>query len=79
MKRSTNGRAHSALKSVPKMEKDHKVTQILDGIAYTFHEGYNSVMRRLIKKRHKKKRRQYFRGELRGHQQMYAVLNDSRE
>ena len=46
------------------MERDHKVIKIINGEEYSFHEGYNSIMRQEIKRMHKKKRRQIFKSEL---------------
>lgn len=64
MIRSHSRKSHSVLKSVPIMERDHKVTQIINGEEYSFHEGYNSIMRQEIKKMHRKKRRQFFKNEI---------------
>lgn len=64
MVRSHNRKSHSILKSVPRMERDHKVTQIINEEKYSFHEGYSSLMRQEIKKMHKKKRRQFFKNEI---------------
>lgn len=66
MNRSHSRTSHSFLKSVPRMPKDHKVVKVINGESYTFHEGYQSVERQLIKKMHKKKRRQAFKNELKG-------------
>jgi len=58
---SHNRRSHSALKSVPKMAQDNRVVVTFNDENYTLHTGYNSVARRVIKKMHKKKRRQLFK------------------
>jgi hypothetical protein len=58
--------SHSVLKSVPKMEKKHKVIKIFNGEEYRMYEGYGTESRGPIKKMHKKKRRQAFKNELRG-------------
>lgn len=62
---SHNRTSHSVLKSVPKMENKRKVTHTFkDGTECTLYEGYGTESRRLIKKMHKKKRRQIFKNEL---------------
>lgn len=51
-------------KSVPLMEADHKILREYNGEPYSIHVGFNSVQRKLFKKMHKKKRRQFFKKEI---------------
>jgi len=62
---SHNRSSHSCLKSIPKMESSHKVLiNFRDGNSISIYEGYDSRSRQLLKKMHKKKRRQIFKADL---------------
>lgn len=61
MHRSHNGEACSAFKRVPLMEQDRKIKVDYNGVINTVHFGINSTQRKIIKKRHNKKRRQFFK------------------
>jgi hypothetical protein len=58
---SHGNRAHSAFKPIPKMEQDRKVKVDYNGEICTVHFGINSIQRKILKKIHSKKRRQYFK------------------
>jgi len=61
--------SHSAYKSVPKMRKKLKITKTFkDGTEITLYEGYGTETRSIIKRMHKKKRRQLFKNTI-----VYAV------
>jgi len=61
---STQRSSHSALKSVPKMGELRKVKKVINGEVYMLPEGCGSGTRQVIKKMHKKKRRQFFLQEI---------------